>query len=161
MQNLSYDKVKSRAGNIIYGTILVLSFMSVVDSSSLTPWRMMVMVVITLAGVWVAKSYAFVIGGELAKGSRAKFSEIWGVLKENLWMLTPGLPILGVFTLSAVNIISLKAALCLGQWTIIAFMFATGFWLHRQTNGTFIMSVVDGLIDCLIGVLIVTLLNFF
>jgi hypothetical protein len=157
MQNLSINKVKSRAANIIYGSILALSFLSVVDPRTLTPWRMMVMVVITLVSVWAAKSYAYVIGGELAKGLRAKFSEMRGVFKENIWVLTPAIPLLGVFVLSAAGIIPLKAALYLGQWIIIAFLFATGFWLRRQTNGTFIMSVVDGLIDCSVGVLIVSL----
>jgi hypothetical protein len=157
MQDLSINKVKSRAVNVIYGSILALSFLAVVDPRTLTPWRMMVMVVITLVSVWAARSYASVIGGELAKGSRAKFSEVWGVLKDNIWVLTPALPLLFVFTLSAAGIVSLKAALYLGQWVIIAFLFATGFWLRRQTSGTFIMSVIDGLIDCSVGVLIVSL----
>ena len=156
-EHLPYSKVKSRAANIIYGSILALSFLAVVDPSTLTPGRMMVMVVITLVGVWAAKSYAYVIGGELAKGLRAKFSEMWGVLKENIWVLTPGIPLLGVFTLSSLGMISLKTALHIGQWVIIAFLFVTGFWLRRQTNGTIIMSIIDGFIDCSVGVVIVSL----
>ena len=157
MQNLSINKVKSKAANIIYGSLLALSFLSVVVASTLTPWRMVVMVVVTLVGVWSAKSYAYMVGGDLAKGLRTKFSETWGVLRENIWVLAPAIPLIGVLTLSAAGIISLETAVYLDQWIIIAFLFATGFWLRRQTNGSFIMSVVDGLIDCSIGVLIVSL----
>jgi hypothetical protein len=62
-----------------------------------------------------------------------------------------------MLTLAAFNIISFKAAIILAQWIIVSFLFATGFWLRRQVGGSFLKSVIDGLIDCSVGILIVAL----
>jgi hypothetical protein len=154
---ISLKKDKSKAVNVIYGTVLALSLLTALDHDGLTPSRTMVVVLVTLIGVWAAKSYAYVIGGELAYGFHAKFSELLEILKETMWVLIPGIPILCLFTLAAGAIISLKAALYIAQWIIVLFLFATGFWLRRQANGTFIKCVIDGLIDCSVGILIVGL----
>jgi hypothetical protein len=109
----SLKKVKSRAVNVIYGAITALSLLLALDYGTLTSSRTMAIVVVTLGGVWFARSYANVIGGELAMGGPAKFAENIRVFKETIWVLAPSIPILGMFTLSAVGIISLKGAISL------------------------------------------------
>jgi hypothetical protein len=136
---------------------MALSLLVALDYGTLTFSRTAGIVAVTLVGVWFAKSYAYVVGGELAVGGRVRFSETIGVFKDTVWVLAPGIPILGMCTLAAAGIISLKTAISLSQWMIIAFLFATGFWLRRQVGGSLIKSVMDGLIDCSIGILIVAL----
>jgi hypothetical protein len=154
---LALKKVKSRAGNVIYGAILTLSLLVALDQDTSSLLRTAVIVLVTLISVWAAKSYAYIIGWDVALESRAEFSEKMRVFKETMWVLTPGIPIFVLLIPAATDIISVNTALSLAQWIIVLFLFVTGFWLRRKAGGSFFNGLIDGFIDCSVGILIVAL----
>jgi hypothetical protein len=140
----------------IYGTIVVTAVIAATDAHGASPAETLVTTVVTLVVFWFAHVYAYVVAHRL-RHNRLDWASVPKTIAHELPMLEGPAPSLVLLLLGAVGLLGANLAVDLALWFGVVQLVAWGVITARLAGWSWLRSVGAGLVNGVLGAVIIVL----
>lgn len=143
------------AGKVVYGSIVALALIIVLDFDDATAGGAALSLLAALFAVGCAEAYGEFLEAMIHRRRTLRGAERLEIVEGVVLHLLPALAPIPFFLLAAVRAIGLEVAYGLAEWTGVAALGLFAFGAYRAAGGSFARSLVAGGLLTGVGLLLV------
>lgn len=151
------DHFLQGAGKVVYGSIVALTLMIVLDFEDARAGAAVIALLGALVAVACAEAYAEVLEEMLLHRRPLTRAERLRIVEGVALHMVPGLAPVAFFVLAATGALGLETAYGLAEWTGIALLGLLAFAAYRAAGGSVARSLLAGTLLTGVGLVVVVL----